>query len=76
MRLSLLRGPLSPDPECDVGKHQISWAIYPHVGTFAESDVSEVAYAFNVPLQRKSISWAIYDSNFLIYFLSPLCRDR
>ena len=53
MRLSLLRGPTSPDPECDMGTHRFSWAIYPHVGTFAQSDVADVAYAFNSPMRLR-----------------------
>lgn len=53
MRLSLLRGPTSPDPNCDMGTHRFAWAIYPHVGTFTESDVAQVAYAFNAPMRCK-----------------------
>jgi alpha-mannosidase len=51
MRLSLLRAPTQPDADCDMGTHRFSWAIYPHVGTFTESDVAQVAYAFNSPLR-------------------------
>jgi hypothetical protein len=54
MRLSLLRAPTQPDPETDMGSHAFSWAVYPHLGTFAESDVPQVAYAFNTPLHRAS----------------------
>ncbi len=50
MRLSLLRAPTQPDPECDMGTHRFAFAIYPHVGTFSESDVAQVAYAFNSPM--------------------------
>lgn len=53
MRLSLLRSPTEPDPKADQGTQEMSWAIYPHTGTLAESDVPQVAYAFNVPMQRK-----------------------
>ncbi|KAK1922964.1 alpha-mannosidase [Papiliotrema laurentii] len=53
MRLSLLRAPTQPDPDCDMGTHRFSWAIYPHVGTFTESDVAQVAYAFNAPLRLR-----------------------
>ena len=56
MRLSLLRGPCSPDPDCDVGQHDLSIAIYPHAGTYTESDVADVAYAFNNPLHCQSQS--------------------
>lgn len=53
MRLSLLRAPTSPDADCDQGEHHFAFAIYPHKGTFAESDVPDVAYAFNCPMHRK-----------------------
>ncbi len=53
LRLSLLRAPTLPDPECDMGVHEYSFAIYPHVGTFEESDVQEVATAFNNPIRRE-----------------------
>jgi alpha-mannosidase len=54
MRLSLLRGPTQPDPDCDMGTHHIQWAICPHVGTLVESDVAQVAYAFNSPMRCES----------------------
>lgn len=53
MRLSLLRGPTEPDPNCDMGTHRFTWAIYPHAGTYTESDVAQVAYAFNAPMNRQ-----------------------
>jgi len=40
IRLSLLRSPTAPDAEQDQGLHQFSFAIVPHVGTFAQSYVS------------------------------------
>lgn len=53
MRLSLLRGPTMPDADTDMGKHEFSFAIYPHVGTYTESDVTQVAYAFNSPMRLR-----------------------
>ncbi|KAK4688271.1 alpha-mannosidase, partial [Tremellales sp. Uapishka_1] len=53
MRLSLLRAPTQPDADCDMGTHSFSWAVYPHVGTFTESDVAQVAYAFNTPMHLR-----------------------
>lgn len=53
MRLSLLRAPTEPDANCDMGTHAFSWAIYPHKGTFAESDVPIVAACFNSPMKRE-----------------------
>ncbi|ORY32631.1 alpha-mannosidase [Naematelia encephala] len=51
MRLSLLRAPLRPDPTCDQGRQEFAFAIYPHLGTYVESDVQVVAHAFNSPLE-------------------------
>ncbi|KAI8871390.1 hypothetical protein GQ42DRAFT_3435 [Ramicandelaber brevisporus] len=49
MRLSLLRSPKAPDANCDMGTHEFRYAIYPHKGTFFESNVVEVAHEFNSP---------------------------
>jgi alpha-mannosidase len=51
MTLSLLRAPTMPDADADQGEHAFAFAIYPHVGNFEESDVFEVAEAFNSPLR-------------------------
>ena len=48
--LNLLRSPKSPDPECDMGKHYFAYALYPHLGTWEESDLVKQAYCFNHPL--------------------------
>ncbi|QRV99556.1 glycoside hydrolase family 38 protein [Ceratobasidium sp. AG-Ba] len=53
MRISLLRAATSPDAEQDQGEHAFSWAVMPHVGHFLESDVPQVAYAFNSPLHMR-----------------------
>lgn len=53
MRLSLLRAPTEPDADCDMGSHTFSWGIYPHKGTFAESDVPLVAAMFNAPMRSE-----------------------
>ncbi|KAJ1643845.1 Glycoside hydrolase, 38 vacuolar alpha mannosidase [Coemansia asiatica] len=48
--LSLIRAPKAPDEHCDMGSHKFRYAIYPHKGTFSESNVVQEAYQFNVPL--------------------------
>ncbi|KAG9085145.1 Glycoside hydrolase, 38 vacuolar alpha mannosidase [Ceratobasidium sp. UAMH 11750] len=53
MRISLLRAATSPDAEQAQGAHAFSWAVMPHVGHFLESDVPQVAYAFNSPLHLR-----------------------
>ncbi|KAI9293878.1 hypothetical protein K502DRAFT_280964, partial [Neoconidiobolus thromboides FSU 785] len=55
MRLSLLRSPKSPDPNCDIGNHKFRFGLYPHVGSFADANVPKLAHAFNSPLKLQSI---------------------
>ncbi|KAJ1881778.1 Glycoside hydrolase, 38 vacuolar alpha mannosidase [Coemansia sp. RSA 486] len=50
MSLSLIRAPKAPDEHCDMGHHKFRYAVYPHKGTFNESNVVQEAYQFNVPL--------------------------
>ncbi len=49
MRLSLLRSPKAPDPECDMGVHRFTYALLPHPGDYREGAVVEHAYALNLP---------------------------
>jgi len=55
LRLSLLRAATAPDAEQDQGKHEFSWAVMPHVGSFLESDVPKAAYLFNSPLHLRAV---------------------
>ncbi|BGP23098.1 Glycoside hydrolase, 38 vacuolar alpha mannosidase [Rhodotorula toruloides] len=55
LRLSLLRAATIPDAEQDQGQHRFSFAVYLHRGTFAESDVPDVARAFNYPLHIRRL---------------------
>ncbi len=50
MRLTLLRSPLWPDPMADKGRHQFSYALYPHRGDWKEADTVQRGYEFNTPL--------------------------
>ncbi|KAF9113409.1 Glycoside hydrolase, 38 vacuolar alpha mannosidase [Mortierella sp. AM989] len=56
MRLSLLRSPKAPDLSCDMGHHEFSYAIYPHIGTFHESNVVRESYQFNMPMTIRSVA--------------------
>ena len=51
MALSLLRAPLVPDDTCDVGQHDIAYALYPFATSFAASGVTREGYAFNAPVE-------------------------
>jgi hypothetical protein len=36
--------------KCPLGHHKFAFAVYPHKGTFHESNVVRESYQFNVPL--------------------------
>ncbi len=49
IRLSLLRGPVKPDPGADLGEHHFTYSLLPHAGGWDEQTIAE-AYALNDPL--------------------------
>ncbi|RCH86295.1 Glycoside hydrolase, 38 vacuolar alpha mannosidase, partial [Rhizopus stolonifer] len=53
-RLSLLRSPKGPDELADMGQHKFKYAIYPHEGSYSNSDVMQAALEFNTPLSIRS----------------------
>lgn len=50
LRLTLLRSPVSPDPDADRGPQHFSYAIYPHAGTWKQAETLRRGYEFNQPL--------------------------
>lgn len=48
--LSLVRGPVWPDPTADEGAHRFTYALYPHAGDWHEGGVREEAEWLNQPL--------------------------
>jgi alpha-mannosidase len=50
LRLSLLRSPVSPDPNADEGKHEFIYALYPHKGDWRDAETVQKAYELNCPL--------------------------
>ncbi|MEO8926760.1 MAG: glycoside hydrolase family 38 C-terminal domain-containing protein, partial [Caulobacteraceae bacterium] len=38
MALSLIRGPMIPDPDADIGEHRFRYALYPHAGDWRAAD--------------------------------------
>jgi alpha-mannosidase len=57
LRVSLLRAPKSPDPEADMGRHELAYALMPHAGGWREAGVVAEAARFNVPLRWGRGSW-------------------
>ncbi len=56
IRISLLRSPVWPDPGSDRGKHQFTYAIYPHQGSWQEARTVHHSYELNIPLQVVEIN--------------------
>ena len=68
LRLSLLRGPLSPDPLADLGRHRFTYALLPHAGDFRSAGVIDEGYRFNVPLLIQPVQPAAGFPNRQSYF--------
>lgn len=51
MTLSLLRAPKAPDANADMGHHNFTYAVMPHIGTFQDASVIQFAYNLNFPLR-------------------------
>ncbi|XP_075713979.1 alpha-mannosidase 2C1 isoform X2 [Rhinoderma darwinii] len=66
LSLSLLRSPKSPDATADIGRHQFSYALLPHEGSFQDAGVIAHAYNFCMPLLTTAalatppISWSAF----------------
>ncbi len=50
LTLSLLRGPLYPDPGADEGTHTFTYSLFPHPGDWTTGNVVAEAFALNSPL--------------------------
>jgi alpha-mannosidase len=50
LRLTLLRSPKWPDPDADRGRHEFTYALYPHAGTWREGGTVRRGYELNTPL--------------------------
>ena len=50
MDLNLLRSIEYPDADADRGKHQFTYALYPHNGDYVVGEVAKKAYELNIPL--------------------------
>ena len=56
LRLSLLRGATSPDPDADQGIQHFTYALYPHAGSWLEAGTVEHGYEFNYPLLAMQVT--------------------
>lgn len=51
LRLTLLKAPRWPDPNCDRGNHHFAYGVYPHSGSWQQAHIVHHAHSFNLPLQ-------------------------
>lgn len=51
MALSLLKGPIYPDPKADIGHHHFVYSLYPFAGQTAKHDVEREATYLNAPIR-------------------------
>jgi len=50
LRLTLLKGAISPDAHADLGTHQFTYALLPHEGGWYQAGVHRAAYELNYPV--------------------------
>ncbi|MCU0501422.1 MAG: glycosyl hydrolase-related protein, partial [Anaerolineae bacterium] len=50
LRVTLLRGPESPDPDADRGQHQFTYALFPHAGDWTAAETVRRGWELNVPV--------------------------
>jgi alpha-mannosidase len=50
LRLSLLRSPEWPDPHADEGRHEFTYSLYPHAGSWRDAQTVLRGYELNYPL--------------------------
>jgi alpha-mannosidase len=51
LSLTLLRSSTWPDPQADIGQHQFTYSIYPHMGSWSTAAVVQRGVELNSPLQ-------------------------
>ncbi|RKY12209.1 MAG: alpha-mannosidase [Planctomycetota bacterium] len=49
--LNLLRSTGYPDPVADIGKHEFTYSLLPHVGDYIDGKVVKAGYELNMPLE-------------------------
>ena len=55
LRLTLLRSPVSPDPNADRGRHSFTFALYPHAGDWKNALTIRHGYEYNSSLSALQV---------------------
>ncbi|MEA5578835.1 alpha-mannosidase [Anabaena sp. UHCC 0451] len=66
LRLTLLRSSHWPDSQADIGIHEFTYSLYPHLSSWEQANTVKKAYELNTPLQIL-VNPKIYPSKFSIY---------
>ena len=53
MRMSIIHGATSPDPEADRGEQELLYSLFPHAGSWQEAGTHRKGYELNNPLMAK-----------------------
>lgn len=56
MRLTLLKGPIFPDPQSDVEEHFFTYCLYPHRGDWRDAGTEQMALDLNHPCLTSAAS--------------------
>jgi len=56
LRLSLLRSPVRPDGQSDIGRHEFTYSLLPHAGDWRQAQADRRAYELNIPALVTEIS--------------------
>jgi alpha-mannosidase len=56
MKLSLLRSPTWPDPMADRGRHEFTYSLYPHAGSWQQGQVVRRGQELNQPLLTRLLA--------------------
>jgi alpha-mannosidase len=56
LRLTLLRSPISPDPNADQGRQQFVYALYPHSGDWKQAGSEQQGWDFNYALMAIQVA--------------------
>lgn len=54
--LSLIKSAIRPDETADKGRHEFSYALFPHKGNVTDSEVQKEAVGFNIPLLTSELT--------------------
>lgn len=64
VKLSLLKSSKEPDTDADMGEHQFTYALFPHMGNLTEGGTIEAANQLNLP--AKVVSGAFADKRRIV----------